>query len=298
VDTSPQTQLHPVISGNRVVWLDISAADELEGHAASTQLGGSGGTQLSGETDIWEVTFAGDAILTLDGRAQVVRIDPSGAATVVERVRDPNVTQAAGFAGADDGAAWLSRGDTVKYLDPAGAVAEAEVPGLRGDTVISVGVGGGTVAVGTDQGKVFRWTPGSGGFQPIGQVPGAVMSIATHAGNVFVIDDSEKSTLITADGQSFDVTAHAAPFGATMSGEYVVWAESLGPTKAGVVPGGQISYPETDLYLLSLGTGRIYDLHPVPAQQGFPSISGRQLVWQDATFGGDDVFTAAVPGGL
>ena len=63
-------------------------------------------------------------------------------------------------------------------------------------------------------------------------------------------------------------------------------------------PGGTSPYPETDLYLLSLGTGKIYDLHPAPAQQGFPSISGRQLVWQDATYGGDDVFTAAIPGGL
>ena len=57
-------------------------------------------------------------------------------------------------------------------------------------------------------------------------------------------------------------------------------------------------YPDTDLFLLSLGSGKIYDLHQVPAQQGFPSVSGRQLVWQDATYGGDDVFTAAIPGGL
>ena len=83
-----------------------------------------------------------------------------------------------------------------------------------------------------------------------------------------------------------------------MSSEYVVWSEAIGPIQTGVVPGGTSPYPETDLYLLSLATGKIYDLHRVPAQQGFPSISGRQLVWQDATFGGDDVFTAAVPGGL
>ncbi len=298
VDTSPQTQLHPVISGNRVVWLDISGTDELEGHAAATQLGGSGPPQLSGNADVWEVTFAGDSVLTLDARAQVTRIDPSGAATVVDTVRDPNNTQASGFAGADDGGAWLSRGDKVKYLDPAGNLSGAEVPGLRGDTVIATGVGGGSVAVGTDQGKVFLWTPGSGGFRQVGQVQGAVLSIATHGGNVFVIDDAADSTLITADGQSFGVTRHAAPFGAAMSSEYVVWAEAIGPSEAGVVPGGQSPYPDTDLYLLSLGTGKIYDLHRVPAQQGFPSISGRQLVWQDATLGGDDVFTAAVPGGL
>ena len=81
-----------------------------------------------------------------------------------------------------------------------------------------------------------------------------------------------------------------------MSSEYVVWAEAKGPIQGGMYPGGRAPYPETDLYLLSLGTGKIYDLHPAPAQQGFPSISGRQLVWQDATFGGDDVFTASCPG--
>ncbi|MDX6374434.1 MAG: hypothetical protein QOD98_3422 [Nocardioidaceae bacterium] len=48
----------------------------------------------------------------------------------------------------------------------------------------------------------------------------------------------------------------------------------------------------------SLATGKTYDVRPAPAQQGFPSISGRQLVWQDATNGADDVFTAAIPGGL
>jgi hypothetical protein len=296
VDTSPQTQLHPVISGDRVAWLDL-AADEFQGQAASTQLGGSG-TKLSADSNVWDVVFAGDVMLTLNARAQIVRTDPSGAGTVVAGVSDAFATLAAGLAGSDDGGAWLSQGDTVSYIDPAGTVTQADVPGLQGDTIVAIGVGGGTVAVGTDQGKVFLWTPGRGGFRQVGQAQGAVLSIATRGGNVFVIGDSGRSALITADGQHYDVTAHAAPFGAAMSEEYVVWAEALGPSQAGVVPGGQVPYPETDLYLLSLGTGKIYDLHPVPAQQGFPSLSGRQLVWQDATFGGDDVFTAAVPGGL
>jgi hypothetical protein len=65
-----------------------------------------------------------------------------------------------------------------------------------------------------------------------------------------------------------------------------------------VAPGGTSPFPDTELYLLSLGTGKIYNLFATPGQQGFPSISGRQLVWQDSILGGDDVFTAAVPGGL
>ena len=299
VSTSPQTQLHPSISGDRVVWLDLSATSEFEGHAASTQLGGgSGGTQLSASSNVWEVVFAGDAIVTLDGRRQVTRIDPSGATTVLESVADPDATQAAGFAGSDTGAAWLSRGDTVTYVDAAGQMSQANVEGLQGDTVIAVATGGGTVAVGTDQGKVFVWNPGSGGFRQVGQADGAVITLATYGGNVFLVDDRQQSVLINAGGQSFDVTDTAVPFGAAMSDEYVVFVEATRPIKTDVVPGGISPYPDTDLFLLSLGTGKIYNLHDVPAQQGFPSLSGRQLVWQDATFGGDDVFTAAIPGGL
>ena len=74
--------------------------------------------------------------------------------------------------------------------------------------------------------------------------------------------------------------------------------EATRQIKSGVVPGGVSPYPDTDLFLLSLVTGKIYNLYDVPAQQGFPSLSGRRLVWQDASFGGDDVFTAALPGGL
>jgi hypothetical protein len=211
---------------------------------------------------------------------------------------DPVATLAAGFAGSDAGAAWLSRGNTVKYVDSSGAIVQTEVRGLQGDTITTIATGGGTVALGTDQGKVFSWNPGSGDARRVGQLPGSILSAATYGGPVFVIDDAHRSVLITADGQVLNVTQNAAPFGAAMSGEYVVWAEATGPIRTDVVPGGTSPYPETDLYLLSLGTGKIYNLHPAPAQQGFPSISGRQLVWQDATYGGDDVFTAAIPGGL
>ena len=116
--------------------------------------------------------------------------------------------------------------------------------------------------------------------------------------SVFLVDDRQRSVLIKADGQSFAVTDTAVPFGAAMSDEYVVFVEATRQIKSGVVPGGVSPYPDTDLFLLSLVTGKIYNLYDVPAQQGFPSLSGRRLVWQDASFGGDDVFTAALPGGL
>ncbi len=296
VTTASQTQLHPSISGKRVLWLDLSSISDFAGYAAATTIGGSGAPALSASAEALEVAFAGDAIMALDFRGRVTRTDGS-ASTVIDNVR-PEVTLAAGFSGSDAGAAWLSSGSTVKYVDSAGAMFQTELAGLQGDSITSIGVGGGTVALGTDQGRVFAWNPGSGDPRQVGQLQGAILSAATYGGPVFVIDDSHRSVLFTADGQTLQVTRNAAPFGATMSGEYVVWAEATARVETPVVPGGISPYPETDLFLLSLGTGKIYDLHPAPAQQGFPSISGRQLVWQDATYGGDDVFTAAIPGGL
>jgi hypothetical protein len=295
VTTAPQTQLHPSISGNRVVWLDLSSTTDYAGYAAATTLGGSGDPALSASADTLEVGFAGDAIMTLDLRGRVTRTDEAGS-TVIDNVQ-AEATLAAGFAGSDAGAAWLS-GNAVKYVDSTGAISQTELTGLQGDTITSIAAGGGTVALGTDQGKVFSWDPGSGDVRQVGQLQGAILSTATYGGPVFAIDDSHRSVLFTADGETLQVTRNAAPFGAAMSDEYVVWSEATAQIQTPVVPGGTSPYPETDLYLLSLGTGKIYDLHPAPAQQGFPSISGRQLVWQDATYGGDDVFTAAIPGGL
>src|SRR5690606_24532331 len=153
------------------------------------------------------------------------------------------------------------------------------------------------VAAGTDQGKVYLWNGSGDQLQQVGQVGGAVLSIATNGAAVFVIDDTKRSTLVTGGGQT-PVSAQAPPVGARMAGQYVVWAEAVGSMESGVAPGGRSPYPDTDLYLLSLATGKVYNLHPAPAQQGFPSMSGNRLVWQDATFGGDDVFTATVPDGL
>src|SRR5207342_3558044 len=232
-----------------------------------------------------------------DLRGRVTRTDPTGS-TVIDTVQ-PDAALAAGFSGSDAGAAWLSRGSTVKYVDSTGAIFQTDLAGLlNGDTLTTIAAGGGTVALGSDQGKVFAWKPGNGDARQVGQLSGAILSAATYGGPVFAIDDTHRSVLFTADGQTLEVTRNATPFGAAMSGEYVVWAEATARIQTPVVPGGTSPYPETDLYLLSLGSGKIYDLHPAPAQQGFPSISGRQLVWQDATYGGDDVFTAAIPGGL
>ncbi len=205
VTTASQTQLHPSISGNRVIWLDLSSTSDFAGYAAATSLGGSGGPSLSATPDALEVGFAGDAIMSLDLRGRVTRTVGSDS-TVIDNVR-PEVTLAAGFSGSDAGAAWLSGGTTVKYVDPTGAMFQTELAGLQGDNITSIGAGGGTVALGTDQGRVFVWSPGSGDPRQVGQLQGAILSIATYGGPVFAIDDSHRSALFTADGQTLQVTA-------------------------------------------------------------------------------------------
>jgi hypothetical protein len=293
VYTSPATQLHPVVSGDSVAWLDVSGSDDIFGYAASTHLGGASPT-LGSRSDVVEVGFAGDALLTLDANGRITRYAPDGTSTLLDQ---PPATDAvaAGLAGSDAGGAWVSA-QGVSYVDASGQVTTTAVGGLKGDTLTGLGAGDGIVGMGTDGGKVLLWQPGSAPRQ-VGQLDGAVIDVAAYDGKVVAVSDGGTVALFTDDGQSFQLSSSATPFGVTMNEKYVVWAEAQGPIKAGVA-GGVSNFPDTDLYLASLATGKIYDIVPEGGQQGFPSLSGDRLVWQDAAFGGDDVLTAEVPGDL
>jgi hypothetical protein len=299
VSTSPATQLHPVVSRDSVAWLDVSGDGDVFGYAASTRVGGAT-PSLGPRSDVAEVAFDGDALVTLDLRGRIIRYAPDGSSATLDQVPF-QVALAAGLAGSDAGSAWVGRDGTVSYADPDGQVTRTQVGDLEGDTVTGLGTGGGTggpaVGVGTDGGRVLRWQPG-GQVTSAGRLAGAVISVAAYAGNVVAVDDGGAAVLFTADGQSFQLSGSAAPFGVAMNDRYVVWAEALGPLEAGVAPGGVSSFPETDIYLASLETGKVYDLIPHGGQQGFPAISGNRLVWQDAAFGGDDVLTAELPDDL
>jgi hypothetical protein len=299
VTSASQTQEHPEISGDRVAWLDLSGVDQLFGYAASAGVDGSS-PSLSAASDVADVAFAGEAILTLGASGTVARTVGSETETLdaLSKNEDFLAALVAGLGGSEDGGAWLSTGGTVKYVDAAGRVSEAEVGGTGSDPIAALAAGGGTVAVGTTKGRILIWTPGSGGFRQVGSVPARVFDLATYGGNVLVVDKAFHSTLIRADGTQITVTKNAFPFGAAMSAEYAVWSESVGSLRTAVIPSTDQGYDETDVYLLSLATGKIYDITPVSGQQGFPSISGRRLVWQDAAFGGDDILTVEVPGGL
>ena len=295
VSASPATQLHPVISRDSVAWLDVSGDGDSFGFLASTKVGGAT-PSLGGSSNVAEVAFGGDALVTLDLNSEVTRYPAGGGAAVVLEQVPFEATLAAGLAGSDAGAAWVGANDAVSYVDAGGQVTRAKVTGLRGDTITGLGTGAGVVGIGTDGGKVLVWQPG-GQVSQVGQLDGAVISVAAHGGNLVAVDDSGHVELFTAEGESFQLSGDASPFGVTMNDTYVVWAEEMGALSAGVA-GGDSPFPETDLYLASLATGKIYDLVPEGGQQGFPSMSGNRLVWQDAAFGGDDVLTAEIPDGL
>jgi hypothetical protein len=184
----------------------------------------------------------------------------------------------------------------VSFADPQGAVSDTTIPGLAGDTVVGVGTGGGYVAAGTDRGKVFGWRPG-GEVTQLGTMDGAVISLAAFDGNVLALDDTRHARLFSKDGKSFSVSDASLPFGAAMSEDYAVWPQITGTLDVGVMPEGR-RYRDLDLYVLSLNTGKVYSLETGTGQQGFPALSGRRLVWQDASGGGDDIRTIELPEGL
>ena len=299
VTSASQTQQHPKISGDRVAWLDLSGGNQIFGYVATAGVDG-GSPSLSAADDVVDVAFAGQALLTLDAFGNLERT--VGADTqpldTYQQQAPYDAAIVAGLGGSEQGAAWMSSAGTVRYVDAAGQVSEAEVGGTGGDPVAAVATGGGTVAVGTTRGRILTWTPGAGGFREVSTVAARVFDIATNGSDVLVVDKARHTTWVRADGQRVPVSSNALPFGAAMSDEYAVWSESTGALQSDVVPENSSSFSDTDLYVLSLATGKIYDVTPAEGQQGFPSISGRRLVWQDAAFGGDDIFTKVLPAGL
>ena len=288
-----QSELHPAVSGDRVTWLDYSASN-YGGQVGSGEVSGAPAT-LGSSGDVLEVGFAGDAVVSLHMAGQIRRTDPSGAFTVLATGVNPFATVAGGFAGSDAGAAWAASPDSVSFVDPVGNITQSRLPALEGDTISSVATGGGYVAAATRGGKVFGWRPGDQPRQ-VGTMAADVLSLATYAGNVLAISSDYRARLFASDGREFHL-ADAAVFylGAAMSSEYAVWAEDAGALDSAIAPE---TFPDTDLFVLSLTTGKVYNLFRAGGQQGFPALSGRRLVWQDSGLGGDDVRTLELPSGL
>lgn len=296
--TTGQAESSPVVHGDKVAWL-LQGAGGL-GSATQGSVAGAGGN-VGSLPELAQVGFAGDALVALSfagGKVpgQVVRVGPDGTPSPLGAA-DRN-TLDAGLAGSDDGAAWVNADEgTLNYIDAAGKLTTGPYPGDQGDTVTAVGAGAGTVGLGTEHGLVYLWTPG-GSLTQVGELPGAILSLAAYGDRVLAVSDEGPASVFDAGGNEVPVSSNARPFGATMGADYAIWSERVGVLGGGVAELEGVQAADTDLYLYSMRTGTTYDLLPQRGQQGWPSLSGDRLVWQDAVLGGDDVFTATIPSGL
>jgi hypothetical protein len=292
VTASPQTQLQPAVSGDQIAWLDLSSGGDFSGFAGTARVGG-GDPQLSTSPDTAQVGFAGDALVTLRFNGAITRTSEGSEEQLASVPFLPAL--AAGLAGSDAGAAWVTGSDSISFVHPDGQVSSESLPDLGGDNVVGLGTGGGVVGLGTDHGLVFRWAPGSQ-VTRIGKLPGSVVAVGAYGDNVLAVDDAGHAKMFTVDGRTYTLSDKASPFGATMSADYALWTQETGPLTSGVEEQGYFS--DTDLFLLSLKSGKTYNMVTELGQQGFPSISGNRIAWQDAAFGGDDILTLELPSGL
>lgn len=292
----------PAVSGDRVAWL----SGFLFGLASQGVAGGAG-APVPALGAIYSVGFAGDALVVATLQDTIVELEPNGSARVIDGpIRDD---LGVGLAGSEDGAAWVNLGQNrMVFLGPDGRLTRATLPSGIG-TVLSVGTGGGTVALGTDSGLVVVWTPSSGGPPEVARLSfDAIVAVDVHGANgaAVVADLSNPMAQIAplelvlfdaARGDVASLSGGASFFGLTVSNDYAVWAEQVG-ILGGAVAETFGSLPDTNLHLYSFASGNTYQVLDQRGQQGFPAVSGYRLVWQDAVNGGDDVYTAVLPAGL
>jgi hypothetical protein len=206
-------------------------------------------------------------------------------------------------AGSAEGAAWLNlQAAEMRFVDAAGTVTSAPYPPAAG-APFSIGAGGGTVVVGTEDGEIIAWRPGSTP-EIVGDAAGLVFSVDVHGDRAVALlgapgEYDAEVILIPLEGGSPQLLSEtASPFGVAMNERYVVWAQNVGQLRGAVAEAFDVGAPDTDLWLHSPGTGTTYEVLDARGQQGFPDIAGDRLVWQDALLGGDDIFTGTLPRGL
>lgn len=290
VSNRPQSEVSPVVSGRNTAWIN-----PVGGPGTPSVTGG-----LSSNPMTYDIAWAGDSLVTMeltDGGEAVVLHGKGGRTTKLDNLQFSTFT--AGLGGSDDGAAWwTAEGSTLSYVDARGKVTRTRVNGLGGDTVTAVAAGGGTVAFGTRQGRVVYWKPGTNQFDVVGSMSGGVLALAAFGGNLVAVDSNQSADAFTTNGRKTHLSDFAFPFGAAANAEYAVFPVAVDSLPGGVSEaiGGRM--PDTDLYLYSFKTGKIYSPFEERGQQGFPSISGSRLVWQDGVFGGDDIMEVKLPPGL
>jgi hypothetical protein len=294
-----QSEKLPSASGARTAWLDFSSGGGATAFPVVLDARGEP-TRVSDQSSAFSAGFAGDAVVTAEFADGIVRYPAGGGREVLDRLALDDAGFASrllGVAGSADGAAWVDRSSgTVGFVDPDGVVTTASLGGLAFEPFGAIGTGGRTVVLGSDRGTVVAWTVGS---QPavVARLRGPVVAVAASSDVVVAtalstFDISGTVWLFRLDdptGEGTKLTESAGPFGLAASDDVVVWPEGVGILEGGVAQQLGIALPDTDLVVYDLPTGSIRAVIAERGQQGYPSLSGTRLVWQDAGRGGDDV---------
>lgn len=125
--------------------------------------------------------------------------------------------------------------------------------------------------------------------------------LALDGDHLAVFPDGRGGELVVFDlaaGTQSVVSEAAAPFGLALDDGLLVWAEDVGTLPGEVVKYAHLEFPDTELRGYSFATGTYYRLAGQRGQQGFPSLDGRLLSWQDAVVGSNDIFATSLPEGL
>ena len=290
VSNEPQAEVNPVVSGKNIAWIN--------------PVGGPGTPSVSNgiaaNPMTYDLAWAGDNLVTTeltDNGEAIVLHQKGGRTTKLDDLTLSSFT--AGLAGSEDGAAWwVGESSTLNYVDAKGKITRLRINGLGGDNVTAMATGGGTVAFATDSGVVGTWRPGTNRVQQVGSMGAPVYALAAYGQNVVAIDANQSADAFDANGGTTHLSDFGFPFGAAMNADYAVFPVAVDSLPGGVneALGGRMV--DTDLYLYSFKTHKIYSALEERGQQGFPSISGDRLAWQDGVFGGDDILSVQLPPGL
>ena len=290
VSNDPQSEVSPVVSGKNIAWLD--------------PVGGPGtpsvSSGLASNPMTYDIAWAGDNLVTAEGTSNgdaLLLHEKGGRTTKLDDLSFSTFT--AGLGGSEQGAAWwVGETSTLNYVDAKGKVTRIRITGLGSQDVTAVAAGGGTVAFATNGGVVAVWKPGTNQVSQVGSMSGAVLALAAYGGHVLAIDGNQSADVFSSDGSHAHLSDVGFPFGAAMSADYAVFPVAVDSLPGGVnaALGGRMV--DTDLFLYSFKTGKIYNAVKERGQQGFPSMAGNRLVWQDGVFGGDDILSVQLPPGL
>ena len=209
---------------------------------------------------------------------------------------------------------WASKGDAGYAVNAranaGGPVSRLEVPSRP----MQLGVDGRQVAFILQNGTIAAWDADSAEAKTLQKVPsipdefvlpripGAIAVSGSHiAALVSRIRNAIPQSVMlfdVASGTTDVLTDTAYPAGLAMDGSHVVWSEVVGRQASGIAKFLGREVEDSDLMAFSLETNAFAVVVHQRGQQGFPSLKGRLLAWQDRVGGADDIYSGTLPAGI